>query len=76
MGCSKCSGPTEGFKCDMCGEESETHVEDHSCGGAHCVAKCQGCGEAESKCTCEAAAESSSEESTAEKSSEEPKSEN
>ncbi len=50
--CTKCSGPTEGFKCDICGVEAEVHVEDHECGGEHCMPKCKGCGEAQVKCTC------------------------
>ncbi len=50
--CIKCGGPTEGFKCDICGAESEVHVEDHKCGGEHCMPKCKGCGEAQVKCTC------------------------
>jgi hypothetical protein len=50
--CIKCGGPTEGFKCDICGAEAEVHVEDHKCGGEHCMPKCIGCGEAQVKCTC------------------------
>ena len=52
MNCKKCGGPTEGYKCDVCGEESEAHVESHKCGGAHCMPKCAACGQAEAKCTC------------------------
>ncbi len=33
--CKTCKGPTEGFKCDVCGEESPVHVADHRCGGEH-----------------------------------------
>ena len=33
--CSKCSGPAEGYKCDMCGAESATHDENHEHGGEH-----------------------------------------
>ncbi len=50
--CSKCGGTTEGFKCDVCGAEADVHVEDHSCGGEHCMPKCKACGEAQVKCTC------------------------
>jgi RecJ-like exonuclease len=50
--CSKCSGDTEGYKCDMCGTESTTHDAQHACGGDHCMPKCQGCSEAHVKCTC------------------------
>jgi hypothetical protein len=27
-------------------------VEDHKCGGEHCMPKCKSCGEAQVKCTC------------------------
>ena len=50
--CIKCGGPTEGFNCDICGAESEVHIEDHKCGGEHCMPKCKDCGEAQVKCTC------------------------
>ncbi len=50
--CIKCGGPTEGFKCDTCGAEAKVHMEDHECGGEHCMPKCKGCGEAQVKCTC------------------------
>ena len=50
--CKKCDGPTEGFKCDECGAESETHDENHECGGKHCMPKCKGCEEAQVKCDC------------------------
>ena len=50
--CKTCKGPTEEFKCDVCGEESPVHVADHRCGGEHCMPKCSGCGQAEIKCTC------------------------
>lgn len=47
-----CNGPTEGYKCDVCGSESAEHDANHEHGGEHCVAKCQTCNEAETKCTC------------------------
>ncbi len=50
--CIKCGGPTEGFKCDICGAIADVHVEDHTCGGEHCMPMCKGCGEAQVKCTC------------------------
>lgn len=50
--CAKCGGTTTGYKCDMCGAQSDMHDDQHACGGEHCVAKCAGCNEAESKCTC------------------------
>lgn len=52
MECKNCSGSTEGYKCDMCGAESENHDDKHVCGGDHCVAKCSSCNEAETKCIC------------------------
>jgi len=52
MNCKKCEGPTSGYKCDICGEESVAHVETHTHGGAHCMPKCTGCNEAEVKCSC------------------------
>ena len=52
MACKKCSGATEGYKCDVCGEESKEHNETHRCGGEHCVQKCAACKQAETKCTC------------------------
>lgn len=48
---------TEGYKCDVCGQECPEHDPNHSCGGDHCMPKCSGCGEAESKCSCEAKSE-------------------
>lgn len=56
MHCKKCGGPAEGYKCDVCGEESPQHDNGHRCGGDHCVAKCNNCGESETKCTCPATA--------------------
>lgn len=50
--CVTCRKETEGFKCDVCGTESATHDDKHKCGGDHCVPKCRGCGEAETKCIC------------------------
>lgn len=52
MGCKKCGGATEGFKCDMCGTEAAEHDDKHSCGGEHCMSKCKACNEAEAKCIC------------------------
>jgi len=50
--CKKCKKEVSGFKCDICGSESDTHVDNHECGGDHCMPKCTGCGEAEAKCSC------------------------
>lgn len=52
MPCSKCSGETEGYKCDVCGSESDEHIESHSCGGEHCMPKCAGCEQSQVLCTC------------------------
>lgn len=62
--CKTCSGPTEGFKCDGCGEESAELDESHSCGAEHCMPKCTGCGEAEVKCSCKQSESSEATEST------------
>lgn len=53
MECTKCGGPTEGYKCDMCGVEATEHDSGHECGGDHCMPKCTGCNEAETNCACE-----------------------
>jgi len=53
MECSKCGGPSEGYKCDMCGAEAMEHDISHDCGSDHCMPKCLGCDEAEMNCTCE-----------------------
>lgn len=50
--CMKCGGETKGYKCDMCGEEADKHDENHKCGGGHCVSKCVGCNQSETKCSC------------------------
>ena len=50
--CKTCGGPTQDYKCDMCGEESKMKDPNHKCGGEHCMSKCKGCSEAEGKCTC------------------------
>ena len=52
MSCKTCGGVTEGYKCDVCGEESATHDDSHKCDGDHCVQKCVACNQAETKCTC------------------------
>lgn len=52
MNCTKCSKPTQGYKCDVCGVESATHDEQHVHGGEHCMLKCGACNEAQVKCTC------------------------
>lgn len=51
--CKTCGGPTEGYKCDMCGAESQGHDPKHMCGGEHCMQKCKECNEAEVNCICE-----------------------
>lgn len=50
--CSTCGVDAQGYKCDMCGAEAAEHDASHACGGDHCQAKCSGCSEAESKCSC------------------------
>lgn len=51
--CSTCGMDTEGYKCEMCGEESAEHDPNHHCGGERCMSKCKGCGQAQSKCACQ-----------------------
>lgn len=50
--CAKCDGGVSGYKCDVCGAEADQHDEKHDCGGDHCVPKCAGCSQAETKCAC------------------------
>lgn len=50
--CSKCQGATMGYKCDMCGVESDTHDANHACGGDHCMPKCAACQQAQVQCSC------------------------
>lgn len=50
--CTKCSGPTAGYKCDMCGVESAEHDATHACGSDHCMPKCSACNEAQANCSC------------------------
>jgi len=50
--CIKCNGPTEGFKCDICGSDAEVRLEDHKCGGEHCMPKYKSREEAQVKCVC------------------------
>ncbi len=52
MPCKHCGGETSDWKCETCGAESAAHDPAHGCGGDHCVAKCSGCSEAETKCAC------------------------
>lgn len=53
--CKKCGQAADApmaYKCDMCGAEAAAHDPNHSCGDEHCVVKCSGCHQAETKCTC------------------------
>jgi len=50
--CKTCGGPSQGYKCDMCGEEMMSQDPNHKCGGDHCMPKCKDCNEAEGKCAC------------------------
>lgn len=53
--CKKCARPADApmaYKCDMCNDEAAEHDPNHGCGGDHCMVKCSGCKEAESKCSC------------------------
>jgi hypothetical protein len=50
--CVKCGKGTEGYKCEVCGNEGMGKDMPHVCGDEHCLVKCKDCNEAESKCTC------------------------
>lgn len=50
--CIKCDNETVGFKCDICGAESDEHDDAHEHGGEHCMPKCAGCNEAQVNCSC------------------------
>lgn len=52
LACATCGKVTNGYKCAVCGEESEHHDDAHACGGANCQPKCLACGQSESKCSC------------------------
>lgn len=54
MKCAKCGDKTEGWKCAICGEESEEHDEEHLHEGSdrYCMPKCVSCGEADACCAC------------------------
>ncbi len=56
MKCAKCHGEAEGWKCAICGEESDEHDESHTHGEPasprHCMPKCKPCNQAEAHCTC------------------------
>lgn len=46
----------KGYKCSICGAESDMHDEHHQHGeppsDRHCMPKCAGCGQAEDHCPC------------------------
>lgn len=50
--CRVCGGELYGFKCTMCGIETDTRDESHTCGPERCEAKCTGCGLVEDECSC------------------------
>lgn len=50
--CGMAADSPMSHKCDTCGAEAKEHDEKHECGGEHCVVKCSGCKEAETKCSC------------------------
>ncbi len=56
MKCAKCGGPAVGWKCAVCGAESDEHDSKHVHGepasDRQCMPKCQACGKAESLCGC------------------------
>src|SRR3989338_2059075 len=44
MKCKTCGQAAEGYKCDLCGEESSSHDANHSCGGGQCMPEWAGMG--------------------------------
>jgi hypothetical protein len=56
MKCAKCNMEAKGWKCAMCGHESEDHDHNHKHGDPasdrHHMPKCVGCDEAEVNCSC------------------------
>lgn len=50
MKCAKCDMECKGWKCAICGEESEKHDQGHKHGepasDRHCMPKCTGCDQA------------------------------
>lgn len=56
MKCAKCNMEAKGWKCAICGEESEQHDPNHKHGepasDRNCMPSCTGCGQAEALCTC------------------------
>ena len=50
--CIMCRGKVKGFKCDVCGFESDLHDALHEHQG-HQVSKCEECQEPETKCNCD-----------------------
>ena len=56
MKCGKCNMEAAGWKCAICGAESEQHDASHTHGEPAsdrcCMPKCAGCKQAEALCTC------------------------
>lgn len=53
MECAKCQGEVEGYKCAVCGFESDEEDSDHLHDGrCHHFPKCAGCSECEVHCKC------------------------
>ena len=56
MKCAKCDMDAKGWKCAICGDESDEHDESHTHGtppsDRHCMPKCTGCDKAEVLCDC------------------------
>lgn len=58
MKCAKCGMEAKGWKCAICGAESEQHDASHTHGepasDRNCMPMCTGCKQAEALCTCKA----------------------
>lgn len=54
MKCVRCGGETAGWKCAVCGTESDEHDREHQHGGSdrYCTLKCKACDNADVRCTC------------------------
>jgi hypothetical protein len=52
--CAKCGGPTDGWKCAICGSVASNHDEHHLHAGSdrYCTLRCAACQQADVYCTC------------------------
>ena len=52
--CAKCGGPTDGWRCGICGAVAREHDASHLHAGSdrYCTLRCARCGQADVHCTC------------------------